>query len=360
MNHRINTWQLTVLLYLVIPAAVAAQDVRTPPAPAPTINPPISRIAFGSCSTQDEPLGILRTVLEWDPELFICMGDNIYGDTRDMQVLQQRYDTLSRRPEFQQLRAKAPLIATWDDHDYGENDAGREYPFKRESKDIFLKFWNEPAVSPRREHEGIYTCYRFGEPGSGRSLQIILLDTRTFRDPLFKSPQGSWKNDYLPDLDPQKTLLGDQQWAWLKERLLEPADLRIIGSSIQFAHEHNGWESWTNLPRELLRMVDLIRQTRASGVLFISGDVHWGELSRLQAPNCYPLYDLTASGLNQDWDRLEPNGNRLGEACMDFHFGMLEITWGATPSVQLRIHDMTGRSRVRRTVRLSELKFPQD
>ncbi|MFO0177930.1 MAG: hypothetical protein ACK55P_12105, partial [Planctomyces sp.] len=95
MNHRINTWQLTVLLYLVIPAAVAAQDVRTPPAPAPTINPPISRIAFGSCSTQDEPLGILRTVLEWDPELFICMGDNIYGDTRDMQVLQQRYDTLS-------------------------------------------------------------------------------------------------------------------------------------------------------------------------------------------------------------------------------------------------------------------------
>ena len=359
MNHRINTWQLTVLLYLVIPAAVAAQDARTPPAPAPTINPPISRIAFGSWSTQDEPLGILRTVLEWDPELFICMGDNIYGDTRDMQVLQQRYDTLSRRPEFQQLRAKVPLIATWDDHDYGENDAGREYPFKRESKDIFLKFWNEPAVSPRREHEGIYTCYRFGEPGSGRSLQIILLDTRTFRDPLFKSPQGSWKNDYLPDLDPQKTLLGDQQWAWLKERLMEPADLRIIGSSIQFAHEHNGWESWTNLPRELLRMVDLIRQTRASGVLFISGDVHWGELSRLQAPNCYPLYDLTASGLNQDWDRLEPNGNRLGEACMDFHFGMLEISWGATPSVQLRIHDMTGRSRVRRTVRLSELTFPR-
>ncbi|MFO0175869.1 MAG: alkaline phosphatase D family protein, partial [Planctomyces sp.] len=292
--------------------------------------------------------------------LFIFLGDNIYADTDDPEVMRQKYKLLSANKGFKKLIKTTPVIATWDDHDYGENDAGREYPFKRESKDIFLKFWNEPAVSPRREHEGIYTCYRFGEPGSGRSLQIILLDTRTFRDPLFKSPQGSWKNDYLPDLDPQKTLLGDQQWAWLKERLLEPADLRIIGSSIQFAHEHNGWESWTNLPRELLRMVDLIRQTRASGVLFISGDVHWGELSRLQAPNCYPLYDLTASGLNQDWDRLEPNGNRLGEACMDFHFGMLEITWGATPSVQLRIHDMTGRSRIRRTVRLSELTFPQN
>lgn len=338
-------------------ASASAQESRTPPAPSPIVNPTISRIAFGSCSTQDEPQGILRTVLEWDPELFIYMGDNIYGDTRDMQVLQQRYDTLGRRPEFQQLRAKVPLIATWDDHDYGENDAGREYPFKQQSKEIFLKFWQEPPDSARRKHDGIYTSYRFGEPGSGQSLQIILLDTRTFRDPLFRSPQGSWKNDYLPDLDPQKTLLGDAQWAWLKERLQEPADLRIIGSSIQFAHEHNGWESWTNLPRELLRMVELIRETKAAGVLFISGDVHWGELSRLQAPNCYPLYDLTASGLNHDWDRLEPNGNRLGEACMDFHFGMLEITWSKTPSVQLRIHDMTGRSRVRRTVRLSELKF---
>jgi alkaline phosphatase D len=356
---RLQPALLMAVLLLSLSVSSTADDVPAAPtpAPAPAVNATISRIAFGSCSTQDEPQGILRTVLEWKPELFIYMGDNIYGDTRDMRVLQQRYDTLGRRPEFQQLRAAVPLIATWDDHDYGENDAGREYPLKKESKEIFLKFWNESLSSPRRSHEGIYTSYRFGEPGSGRCLQIILLDTRTFRDSLFKSPQGSWKNDYLPDTDPQKTLLGAAQWEWLKERLQEPADLRIIGSSIQFAHEHNGWESWTNLPHELLRMVELIRQTRAEGVLFISGDVHWGELSRLQAPNCYPLYDLTASGLNQDWDRLEPNGNRLGDACMDFHFGMLEINWGTTPSVELKIHDMTGRARVRRTVRFSELRF---
>ncbi|MFM7038924.1 MAG: hypothetical protein ACKO2L_14520, partial [Planctomycetaceae bacterium] len=69
------------------------------------------------------------------------------------------------------------------------------------------------------------------------------------------------------------------------------------------------------------------------------------------------LYDLTASGINQDWDKIEPNGNRLGNACDDFHFGMLQINWSGNPSVQFRIHDTTGRSRVRRTVRLSELKF---
>ena len=120
-------------------AAATARPAAPTPAPAPAVNATISRIAFGSCSTQDEPQGILRTVLEWKPELFIYMGDNIYGDTRDMRVLQQRYDTLGRRPEFQQLRAAVPLIATWDDHDYGENDAGREYPLKKESKETPAK-----------------------------------------------------------------------------------------------------------------------------------------------------------------------------------------------------------------------------
>ncbi len=334
-----------------------AQDPLLPPANTPAVNPAITRIAFGSCSTQDEPQPILRTVIDWDPQLFIYLGDNIYGDTRDMQLLQAKYNKLGQRSEFRSLRAAMPAIATWDDHDYGENDAGKEYPFKEQSKELFLNFWNEPRDSPRRQHPGIYTSYRFGEPGSGQSLQVILLDTRSFRDPPLRAPFKSWKNDYLPDTDPQKTLLGQQQWAWLKARLQEPADLRIIGSSIQFGHEYNGWESWTNFPRELIRMVDLIRETRAEGVVFISGDVHWGELSRLQVPGGYPLYDLTASGLNRDWEYVEPNGNRIGEACMDFHFGMININWGGSPTVQLRVHDMTGRARVRKTVRLNELRF---
>jgi len=337
---------------------LTGQEPLQPPIAAPQVNPLISRIAFGSCANQDDPQPILRTVLEWEPELFVYLGDNIYGDTRDMQLLAEKYAKLGRRKEFVALRSAVPTIATWDDHDFGENDAGKEFPFKQESREIFLKFWNEPAISPRREHDGIYTSYRFEDKNVGKSLQLILLDTRTFRDPPLKNPFGSWKNDYLPDTSPDKTLLGATQWEWLRNRLQDPADLRIIGSSIQFGHEYNGWESWTNFPRELMRMVDLIRETRANGVVFISGDVHWGELSVLRPPDCYPLYDLTASGLNRDWENVEPNQNRVGDACMDFHYGMIEIGWSSNPSIQFRIHDMTGRARVRKSVRLNELRFP--
>ena len=346
-----------ILIVLHLPACVMAQEPRLLPAAAPAVNPLISRIAFGSCSNQDDPMPILRTVLEWEPDLFVYLGDIIYGDTRDMQLLEAKYAKLGAKKDFQALRAAIPTIATWDDHDYGDNDAGKEFPFRKESKEIFLTFWNEPTPSPRREQDGIHTSYRFEDAKLGKTLQIILLDTRTFRDQPLKNPFPSWKNDYLPDTNPEKTILGADQWAWLKERLKEPADLRVIGSSIQFGHEYNGWESWTNFPLELMKMVNLITETKANGVIFISGDVHWGELSVLKTPDCYSLHDLTASGLNRDWSNVEPNQNRHGDACSDFHFGMLDINWSEDPSVQLRIHDMTGRGRVRKTVRLSDLQF---
>ena len=171
-----------ILWFLALPSVVAAQEPKLPPASVPAVNPLISRIAFGSCSNQDDPLPILRTVLEWEPDLFIYLGDNIYGDTRDMKLLEAKYAKLGAKKDFQNLRAAVPTIATWDDHDYGDNDAGKEFPFKAESKEIFLKFWNEPTPSPRREHDGVYTRYRFEDTKLGKTLQIILLDTRTFRD----------------------------------------------------------------------------------------------------------------------------------------------------------------------------------
>ena len=359
-------WSLLVMSTVLVATAAsqekllqeAPSQAMPPPSAAAQANPLISRIAFGSCQTQDEPINILNTVVQWNPELFIYLGDNIYGDTDDMKLLQAKYNKLNAKPEFQKLRAAVPTIATWDDHDYGANDAGKEYPFRLQSKEIFLNFWNEPEQSERRKRDGIYTDYWFKDEAARKSLHIIVLDSRTFRDPPLKSPLTSWKNDYLPDTDPKKTILGAQQWTWLEEKLKEPADLRLICSSIQFSHEYNGWESWTNFPGELMKMVQLIKSTRAGGVVFISGDVHWGELSALKAPDCYPLYDLTASGLNRDWDIIEPNRNRVGVACPDFHFGMIEVNWSlAQPTITFRIHDMTGRGRVRKTVKLSDLQF---
>lgn len=161
----------------------------------------------------DKPQPNLKHIIERKPDLFCYLGDNIYGDSRSLAVLRAKYMKLAEKLEFQALRAVTPLIATWDDHDYGENDAGKEYVLREDSKRLFLEFFREPAGTERWKRPGIYTSYVFA--GQRRRVQIILLDTRSFRDPLAKNPrQGgekSWKNDYHPDPNPGKTMLGKEQ-----------------------------------------------------------------------------------------------------------------------------------------------------
>lgn len=320
-----------------------------------------ARIAFGSCGHQSKPMPVLRTVVDSAPDLFLYLGDNIYGDTRDMEVLRGKYAMLGAKPEFRALAERVPILSVWDDHDYGENDAGKEYPKKAESREIFFDFWRVPADDPRREHEGIYGEHRF--EANGRVLQVLLLDTRTFRDRLARNPgdDAAFKNDYRPDPDPTKTLLGEVQWRWLAERLRSKADLRIIASSIQFGHEYNGYESWTNLPSEQQRMIDLIRETRANGVLFVSGDVHWGEISRREpwGDEGYPLFDVTASGLTESWPSIEPSRFRVGDVVRENHFGRIVIDWSvADPTVRLQIIDRDGTVRNDVSTSVDALRFP--
>jgi alkaline phosphatase D len=317
------------------------------------------RIGLGSCAKQSKEQPILYTVVQRKPDLFIYLGDNIYGDTRDMQELRAKYQQLAAKPSFQALRAQVPLLATWDDHDYGENDAGRHYPYKDSSKAIFLDFWQVPKSSARWKHAGIYDAF-FIEQAPLR-LQVILLDTRSFRDNLThrpKAPSSTYKNDYQPTLSPDSTFLGAAQWAWLERQLQQPADLRVVASSNQFAHQYNGWESWTNVPHEQERFLKLIQKTKANGVVFISGDVHWGELSRWKTPYTYPIYDLTSSGLTQNWPDTEANAHRIGPVVRQNNFGLIDLL--VTPSdttITFRLIDKKNQQRLQHSVSLKALQY---
>src|SRR5437879_10728615 len=95
---------------------------------------PLSRIAFGSCAHQDRPQPIWAPIVATRPELFLFIGDTIYADTEDIKVMRAKYAKLAAEPGYQKLLKTCPVLATWDDHDYGGNDAGAEYPKKRESQ----------------------------------------------------------------------------------------------------------------------------------------------------------------------------------------------------------------------------------
>jgi alkaline phosphatase D len=311
----------------------------------------LKRIAFGSCGKQNKQQYILNEIAKTNPDLMIYLGDNIYGDTENMRVLREKYGMLSCKKEFRNLLQTCSVIATWDDHDYGCDDSGIEYPKKAESKQIFMEFWNEPAVSERRKHEGIYTSYYYGD--SAHRVQVILLDLRTFRTPLIGRD-----GHYQMNMDTTATMMGPAQWAWLREELRKPAQIRIIGSSTQFATDHNGWETWGNYPLEQKKMFDLIKDTRANGVVFISGDVHYAELSMQKKDGQYPIYDMTASGITQVHSPASVNQYRIGPPINTRNFGMIDIDWAqADPTILFRGFDWQGKERIIKAVKLSELKF---
>lgn len=312
-------------------------------------------IGIGSCSKQSKDLGILSKVVEKKPDLFLWMGDNIYGDTYDMQVLEEKYKALVNNPYFQTLKKTTPMLSVWDDHDYGWNDAGKEYPEKEASRKLFLKYWEVKNPDRINNPDGIFGVEYIHH--KNRKIQIILLDTRFNRDVLTKYQKGMpfGKNDYIPTDEPTRTFLGETQWKWLEQILKEKADLRIIVSSIQFSHEYNGWESWTNFPAQQQRMMDLIRTTHAENLFFVSGDVHWGELSSYTLPGQYPIYDFTSSGLTEKWPSIEPNKNRIKNAVRDPNYGI--IRWDGENSIEFNLYNHLDQRVFTHEINLKELKF---
>ena len=314
---------------------------------------PIETIAFGSCLKQTRPQPIWESVRAGKPDVFVLLGDNIYGDTRDMEKLKGKWDTFDAFPEFKKLRADCRLLAIWDDHDYGENDAGREFPKKTESQKLFLDFLGEPKGTQRRKTPGIYDSVTIGP--KGKRVQFILLDTRYFRSALKRAPnREKGKGPYGPDDSDKAELLGEAQWKWLEETLREPADLRVIASSIQVVSTTHGWETWGNFPKERERLLALLGKTKANGVLILSGDRHSAEISKLEGALPYPLFDVTSSAMNQKQrPQDEENPNRVGERYFEENFGLLKIDWSKPgPPVTMEIRDLGGK-----VVRAAQVTF---
>ena len=311
----------------------------------------VKRIAFGSCCEQDNPQPIWKAIGETKPDVFLFIGDNIYADTEDMALMESKYKLLGSKPEYAKFRSEVPVLATWDDHDYGINDGGNEYPKKEESKKLMLDFFEEPKDSERRSRSGIYTSYSLGP--KGQNLQIVLLDLRWFRTPLIFDKE----NGYVPNPDPKATMTGEQQWAWLEEELKKPADLRIIASGIQFASSEHRWEKWANYPADKKRMLDLIDKLKVKNAILISGDMHFAELSAEDTPGGIKLFDLTASGMNiVEPGSQFPNKNRIELYEKTPHFGFIEIDWEKPKvSVDLQIRSDAGATVISKTVSYDRL-----
>jgi alkaline phosphatase D len=344
--HRI----LLVLAALLAPATAAAQWPERP----------VTRIVFASCFDQRPPgePAAWGAMFAYRPDVFIALGDNVYGDVRaaamrpDVPELAAAYAQARAQGHFHRMARSAQMLATWDDHDFGINDGGAEHPYRERAKELFLDFFEIAADDVRRTRPGIHFSRVIGPPG--QRVQIILLDTRWWRSPLVRGPLPAPFGPYVPTEDRTTTLLGEEQWAWLAERLREPAELRLVVSSIQLVADGHGWERWGNFPHERARFYRLLAETRAEGVVVLSGDRHIGGIYRHAEGVPYPVIDVTASPIVRPFPgNREPGPNRVGAIYGLENFGTVDIDWWER-RVALSIRSVNGEP-----VRRIELAFDE-
>ena len=319
------------------------------------------RVVVGSCQDQGAAQDHWDRMLAERPDLVVLAGDNVYADVvldeagrfagfeQSLARVEAAYASMVNVEAFQRFRAAVPVLATWDDHDYGFNDAGAELPFRAESQALFLDFWGAGPEDARRSREGVYSA-AWARAGKLR-VQIVLLDVRSFRSPLRRAGEGVPTPDgpYVEDRSPEKTMLGEAQWAWLEARLRERADLRLIVSGTQVLAEGHGHERWGNLPLERERLIRLIEATRAQGVVFVSGDRHFGEILRDDTEVPYPLWELSSSSLNKSFGGRpnEPAPLRVGPQVASTNHGLVRVDPGRREvELTIRAHDGSAGSSV--------------
>jgi alkaline phosphatase D len=329
----------------------AALDVERPQAPVglgePADDAVLTEIMLGSCHRGDWDLAILDQISSESPDLFIYAGDIVYGDAYSwdstLPELRHAYADLAAAEEFGRMRAAMPMLATWDDHDYGMNDFGENFPFKGFAEELFLEFWRIPADDVRRSRPGVYDSRIYGP--EGQRVQIILLDTRYFRGALTRTDEhgAAGRERYIPTENRDVSMLGDVQWDWLASELSKPADVRLIVSSIQVHADGHGWEAWRTMPHERDRFYRTIAESGAEGVVLLSGDRHSSGLYVRDDVIGYPLYELTSSSLNMSFatENNEPGPYRIGEMYAPINYGAVLIDWETT-TLSLEIRDAGG------------------
>ncbi len=270
-------------------------------------------IALGSCNRASESQDYWSTIAQQDPDLWIWLGDIIYGDSENPEVLKRKYDRQLSSSQYQDFIADVPIIGIWDDHDYGVNNGGKEFKIKVESRDLLFDFLD--VADRHRAEEGAYQSYTFGRKPS---LKVILLDARYFRDVVRYRDRKT-----VPSK--RGTILGKEQWSWLDKELSKSnADIHLIASGIQFLPEEHPYEKWANFPKEREKLLDMIAKHDVSHPILLSGDRHLAEISRVLHRG-KTIVELTSSGLTHSYTsyKHEPNAHRMGPVMSDKNFGVI-------------------------------------
>lgn len=321
-------------------------------------DPPEFEFAIGSCNYVSEevydrpgkPYGseyhIFETIHAQKPEFMLWMGDNTYlreADWNTSSGIHHRYTHTRSLPEMQPLLASTHHYAIWDDHDYGPNDSDRSFYLKDTTSKAFKLFWPSPNYIADR---GITHTFYWND------CQFFMLDNRYFRSP---QARNTGKREYL----------GEAQLDWLIDALASskaPFKFVVVGGQVLNSNKSPWLETYQQYSEEKNKLLTEITQNNISGVIFLDGDRHHTELSKMEREGTYPLYDVTISPLTAgavgDRAKNEDNQYRVeGTYFGEKNFAMLRVAGPRKERVlTIRVLNNTGKEIWKQEIKATDLQ----
>ena len=239
---------------------------------------------FSACVRDKySPHRVFEAISDQSPTFVALLGDQMYADydgdintgpaASVLAALRAKYDR-NFDDYFQTMSSQTPIVAIWDDHDYGQDNTDSTYRYKAETRKVFRESF--PTYPFQVEDGGLY--YQF----TVADVDIFVLDTRWYRSPM---QDGD---------DDGKTMLGEEQLLWLMNGLKQSAaPFKMIFSSVSFndyggdtSSGRRGFDSWMGYKFERTRILSFIEENQIQGVLVFSGDQHYpsAHILNWQAP----------------------------------------------------------------------------
>ncbi len=288
------------------------------------MDPPAFDLMTGSCAYFNEekydrpgkPYGqstkIFQTMANFKPDFMLWLGDNTYLRPADFNSLfgyASRYTHSRSQPDLQTFLSTCPHYAIWDDHDYGPNDANGSHPFKKWSHKVFSAFWPNAIIGSLNEHD--ITGYV-----DLNGIDLFMLDNRTYRQQPGK----------------EASMLGKPQIEWLIQNLkYSNSPFKLVAVGGQVLNSYADYENMSVYENEREYLLNRIREEKIKNIVFLTGDRHHTELSKVDLGEGIEVYDFTcsplSSGTKPEKYRNEPNMHRVnGTNFFENNFGILRFS----------------------------------
>lgn len=319
-------------------------------------DPPEFNFAIGSCAYINEPEydrsgkpyggdhQIFETIYEKDPDFFVWMGDNSYlreVDWYSRTGIFKRFTHDRSFPLLQPMLGSMHHYATWDDHDYGPNNSDRSFVAKNLTREAFELWWANPSYGVNGAEEGISTFFQWGD------CEFFLMDDRTYRIPENRKTG-------------KQEIYGEGQIEWLIDALTAsdaPFKFIVMGSTALNPDPIS--ENWESYPEEKDYFLEMIEKEEIEGVIFLTGDIHRGELTKMERENNYPLYEITASPLSAGVTSYDgPNRFRVeGTRVMERNFAYFTVTGPRkNRSLNIKMYNADGDEKWSYTINENDIK----